>query len=313
MEETTHNLSEPAAPVIAPEIQKVSKKNDTKRKWLIIGGFLIVILIVLSYFMLQKPKQQQQPVAMIGDHPVYLEDLQKVASEQYLPTAIDEEALNTALDTLSERYILDQEAKRLSITVSDEEVRKKLSQGYTQGETIPESIKISMHYELLKDKITKEAVASRQAYTIDFYIASYDEEKEGGFSEEEKVLFAKQRAEGAQALPEIEGRLKVGESPVTIARSIYKKYPSLQPILSVNGYILRSTTDESILAEPKIYEEEPENQSLPLFHDISMMHQNEIKRVISADGSGGYVIQVKGVTEGATKTYEDWLKEKKNS
>lgn len=313
MEETTRPLSEPTAPVIPQATQRVQKKTATREKWLIIGGFLLIILFIVSYFMLQKPQQKQQPVAMIGDHPVYLEDLQKVAAEQYLPTAIDEEALNIALETLSERYILDQEAKKLNITVSDAEVREKLSQGYAQGETIPEAVKISMRYELLKDKITRQAVASRQAYTIDFYIASYAEEQEGDFSEEEKILFAKQREEGAQALPEIEGRLKVGESPVTIAKSIYNKYPSLQPILSVNGYILRSTPDETILTEPKIYEEEPENESLPLFRDISLMQQDEIKRVIANDGSGGYVIQVKGVTQGAAKTYEEWLNEKKNS
>ena len=313
MEENTHNLPETVSPVIPQEAPKEPKKIDAKGKWLIIGGVFLLIVVIISYFMLQKPKQQQQPVAMIGDHPVYLEDLQKVASEQYLPTAIDEAALKTSLDILAERYVLDQEAKKLHITVSDEEVREKLAQGGEQGEKIPESIKTSMRYELLRDKVTKQEIASRQAYTIDFYIASYAEEQEGGFSEEEKVLFAKQRAEGAQALPEIEGRLKVGESPVTIARSIYNKYPSLQPILSVNGYILRSTTDESILAEPKIYEEEPANASQPFFHDIYMMHQNEIKRVIASDGSGGYVIQVKGVTQGTAKTYEDWLNEKKNS
>ena len=279
-----------------------------KNKWFILAAILLII-IGGSYFIFQK--NTPQPIATVADTPVYKEDVQKTALEQYAADAIDKDAMKIAYDILVERIILEKEAAKLKITVPNQELENKLLQTYATLEDIPESIKTSVRYDLLKDKITEKLVETRRAHTIDFYIASFAEVQDESFTEEEKAHFTKQREEGGKALPEIEQRLKAGEAPLTIAWSIYYKYTSLQDILAINGYILKSATDMLQLIPPRLYTYNEKNLGQPLFDALYTMGPSDIKRVDDPEGAGGYVIQMKGITHANVRSYEDWLQGKK--
>jgi hypothetical protein len=293
------------------------RKNPVlKKKWLITIVLLLLIIPLLISVLSQKkriapPQPETTIIATIENQPVYLTDIQKVALEQYQPNAIDREVLRISYDIITERLILDKVAKDLNLNVSDQEVTEALNRKGTPKDEITSLLKKDTRYDLLKNKILKQEVESREAYSIGFYIASYDEQQGEDVSEVEKALFEQQREDGKKALVEIDRRLKEGEIPLTLAKDIYNKYPSLQPILALNGYILQTTTDESFMSVPKLYTYEKENVGQPFFDAIYTMKINQITAINEDDGSGGYVIMMIGVNHASIHNYTDWLAQKK--
>lgn len=314
MDEVTQNIE---TTITYPPLDQ--ENYGKKKKWMAFGG-VIVLLFIVSLFLpnqmtpsKSKPQQNtNQLIALIGDHPVYASEVKAVASEQYLPSAINQTALNSAFNTLAERYILDKEAIKLGLVVSNQEIIDYLkSEGYDTTQTIPKSIKESTKYAILTNKISVRILESREAYSFGFYTASYADEQQAGYTSDEKALIERQRAQSPQALSEVVQKLQTGEAPLVIAHEIYDKYPDLQPLFSLNGYVLQSVTDVSFLKQPKIYDELEKNINQPFFQDIFSMKVNQIKQVNVSDGSGGYVIQLKKINPGIAQSYDDWLKTQK--
>jgi hypothetical protein len=283
------------------------KKRSYKKHLILVGIFGISLLAILSVNFFKDPL-----IAKVQGQSIHLSDIRKVASEEYEPQTIDKGALKISYDILTERLILDHEAELLHLTVSDQELKDALARIYTSSEEIPDAIKINTKYDLLRKKILQEEVESREAYSIAVYLPSKQIEKGLNLSQKEKILLEKQRSDVAKALSEIEQRLKMGENPLAVATLISNKYPSLRPILSINGATLESA-NKNIALVPEIYEYEKENIGQPFFDLLYSMHPNETKIMIdNIDGSGGYVIQMKRVTHSEKKTYEEWLAFKKN-
>jgi len=310
-----------AAPVENSTVEETATSEESptkpvyKKKWIITIVLLLVIIPLLISALSQKkkgpPKPENTIIATIEGKPVFLTDIQKVALEQYQPNAIDREVLRISYDILTERLILDKVAKDLNLNITDEEIIEALNRKGIPRNEITQLIKKDTKYELLKNKVLKQEVESRQAYSIGFYIASYDEQQGSDVTDKERTLFEQQREDGKKALLEIQTRLQEGEIPLTLAKSIYRKYPSLQSVLAVNGYILQTTTDESLFNSPKIYTYEQENVGQPFFDAIYTMKLNQIIAVNEDDGSGGYVIQMVGINHSNVHNYDQWLSEKK--
>lgn len=306
--------AEAITPSIEPGVKNI--KPFFKKKWLITTVLLLAIIPLLTGVLsIKKVTVPKKPgttlIATIDNQPVYLTDIQKVALEQYQPDAVDEDALRISYDILTERLILDKAAKDLNIDVSAQEINEALSRSTQPGDKILPIQRTNTRYQLLKNKILRREVESREAYSIGFYIASYDEQQGDDVTDDERTLFEQQREDGAKALVEMDQRLKEGEIPLTLARDIYNKYPSLQSILAVNGYILKSTANETLMATPKLYDYEQENVGQPFFDAIYTMKLNEIKAVNEDNGSGGYVIYMKTINHANIRTYQDWLAQKK--
>ena len=305
-------------PILYTSPSQFDQNDSGKKKLGFAFGGVIILLFIISLFLPNqtpskaKPQQNNNPlVALIGDHPVYAAEVKAVASEQYLPTAINQTVLNGAFNTLAERYILDKEATKLGITVSDKEILDYLkSEGYDPAQGLPKSIQGSTKYAILINKISVRILESREAFSFGFYTSSYADEQQG-YTAEEKALIERQRAQSPQALSEIVQKLQTGEKPLTIAHEIYDKYPDLQPLFSLNGYVLQSTTDVSFLEKPKVYDDLEKNINQPFYQSIFSMSLNQIKQVNSPDGSGGYVIQLKKINSGISQSYGDWLNAQK--
>lgn len=257
----------------------------------------IILFVSIAYF---KNKNTKSPatldkitpaestdktIAKVGAKSIYIEDLEKIAKEQYQESAINKKVLQISLNIAIERGILDETAKELSIVIPDSS-----------------DTSVFNTYDFIKEQITSKLVESRLVQTVGFWIPD--------LTYPQMPQFAKQRVDGEKALNEIERRLKSGENPLTVARDIYNKYPSLQPILGVNGYLLSKEPTISLINKPRIYIIDKKNKGQSFFDALFNANAGDIQK-ISNPASGGRVFKVFSVQHSEYSTYEEWLEAKK--
>lgn len=303
-------LDEEGNPV---ENEQVKPKNSKKIIIIAAVGVLLILIGILLLIpsqnlpFVQKPTPTPKPdvlLATVGDKQIYKSAVELAAREQYAQSAITLDVLKTFFPIVIERAILDYEAEKQKIIVTNQEIKnkvKELNPSQTQTPSQLKSLSTTARYLLLKNKIITTQIKSVEAYTIGFWIPP--------FSYPQKPEFTTQRLEGATALNEIDSRLKKGEEPLVIARSIDTKYPVLHEILAINGYLLKSLTDEKKAKTPRVYIYDKKNVGQPFFDTVfSLKTPGEIKKVEGKDGSGGSVIKLVSINKGESFSYEDWIK-----
>ncbi len=295
-----------------PKQKMISKKTAA-----LLMGLFVVIALPLTVVVSQRqqtiqsgaanPLGPETVVAVINGQNVLEKDLEAVAAEQYDPESIDNAALKDALLTIEERKILDIEKTQRNITVSNEEIAIKESEGFDSQ---------SAYYEVLRDKVTLLVAKNWQVYTIGFWVPPTDER--GDLTAAEKKQVQQRLSDGLKALETAKDQLATSKNPLDIGRDLVKKYPSLAPVLGVNGYMLKDLTANADLADvqnPRTYTYETSNKGQALFDAIySLKNPGQIKKAISELSSGGNVIKlVKANSAAQYNTYEAWLAAKKST
>lgn len=282
------------APDITPEPEKHRFSLD--RKILILMGVILLAIVGIgAYFFLQKPPQEvsiQKPppepenvlLATVGERQIFRNDVREIALEQYLPSAITDEVIQSFLSTAVERAILDIEV-----------VNQKLP--------IPESASKVEYYNSVKQEIISRNVVSAEIYSLSFWIPPPDEYPQ-------KEEYNLQRNDLAEVMPSITQRLQSGEDAVEIAGTIYNSYPNLKELVSVNGIKYSGITDTEIVRKPRLVEGLRETSNEPFSQLLLSTPVGATVSRIWPDQSGGVVIKVLNKSTGTFVSYESWLDQK---
>jgi len=295
-----------------PKQKMISKKTAA-----LLMGLFVVIALPLTVVVSQRQQTTQSGaanplgpetvIAVVNGQNVLEKDLEAVAAEQYDSESIDNAALKDALLTIEERKILDLEKTQKNIVITNDEIAVKESEGFNAS---------SAFYEVLRDKVTLIEAKNWQVYSIGFWVPPTDER--GDLTAAEKKLVQQRLTDGLKALDIAKDQLATSKSPLDIARDLVKKYPSLAPVLGVNGYMLKDidANSESIdVQTPRTFTYETSNKGQALFDAIySLKNPGQIKKAISELNSGGNVVKlVKANSNAKYNTYEAWLSAKKST
>ncbi len=294
-------------------------RSLVNKKWpLAILLLLVVIPIWASLYPQQKVLiVENKPVADVGGKLVYLKDIQQTAREENSSATMTSEVLRTAFEALSEQILLDMEANNLQFTISDEDIKESLKPDVQSlDQPTPTEKELSAYekkiarYNLIKEKVTKASLESREAYSIGFDLIPYSDNKER-YTRDELNFFEMQKDSINKVLPMIRKRLIGGEIFLSLARSIYNNYPYLQKIMKVNEYFIRSTNSENLIRDPRLYIYDKTKVGNVFFDTIFSLEVNQAKLIFEQNTPSGYVIQVKTIHNEGIHTYEDWLDMKK--
>lgn len=288
------------------------------KKALTIGILLVILLsFPILLFTLRSNQDTRQradetavspdTLAVVGTDEIRDSDVKAIAGQSYDASTLNTTTLTKARDLLIERKILDKAAKDLGITVSNAEVSTEASSGATTDE------RVDAKYLLLKDKVSQAVTKNVKAYSIAFWVTSYDYPQ--------KPEYDLQRADANKALDEIVTGFTTGKKISDIAATIYKKYPRLQDIMGVNGYIYTNKSDptDTIFTQPKniiLKEKNADGTRLidaDNFKALSTIKTGEVKKVIRQDGSSGIVFDAVSVSSGTYTSYDDFLADKRKT
>lgn len=291
-----------------------SKRRPNLKKLIIAGVILLVVIVGIVIYAVFNSQNSAERIAQerhaapdplmakVGDVEIYENDVVIAAQEQYNADAVTPEVMNTFLNLLIERAILDIEAEKLGITVSENEIL------VASGNSTEEVVRKQHRYSILEEKIMAAQVESIQAYMIGFWVRPVNDPHQ-------MPIYAEQRRDGLLALTEAEARLRANEVPYDIAKSLYDKYPSLQPIWALNGYLMNSTEEEHLYTQPRIYTfDEDELAALKddeVYNAMRTMNVDDVKRVMRSFGSGGVVMKVVDKTNGEFSDYNEFMTARK--
>lgn len=273
---------------------------------------LIIIIFLLNLTGRLRFPEVDKTIAIVGNEKITLSQIKKIASEKYTKKAGTKEFQQVVLDTLIERAVLDQEAKRLQISVSENEIAKYIGdKAFKQpvaSSSSSSSLFTDFKYNLLKEKILSKSVESRKAFTISFWTPPNKWTLPPNISES---TVKEQRKQGELMLKEAQERLKKGGRVLSVALELSKKYPTVESLIAVNGYILEKTADQTVLNKPVLYIFDQKKAGQLFYDTLFALKQNEVRLLIKDDGSGGWVFQVVNINQGNHLSYADWLKNKK--
>lgn len=289
----------------------------TRKKLFILGSFIVVLIAIpLTVYITQKQQETRSSaaevpdttvVAVINGEQITKADVRKVAEEQNAPSAVDAQALKDALTVLEERKILDLTAEELGIEASSDRVNIFVeNEGFSEEDA---------RYEVLRDQIILAKVKSRETLSIEFW--NPPENSLDSLTAEEKENSNKELSHGIPALGRAEPRIRSGEHIIDIGQSLLTAYPSLAPVLGVNGYIL-SELDEAqkeIASLPQIYEFGDSSLDQTTLDALFAMGVGEVKTITNTSSNrGGTVFKIvsKGNDSGEL-SYEDWLDKQKRA
>lgn len=295
------------SPQQPPNVPPSNSSMLKKRLPLILVALVVLLGIGFgSFFLLNSRPQTNEEVAnkedkllaTVGKYEIRESTVLAQAQLEYSQDAIDDDVLKRYLESQIERRILDLEAEKLSLVVTDEEVAAEV------GNNDSQVARNAAYYELLKEKIMKSQIKSVQAFTIGYWVRPLNDPHQ-------LPIYAEQRSEGSQMLAEANSRLRQGEAPVEIGKLLYEKYTSLKPIIALNGYLLDKPNDEQLYLTPKLYsfdkEELASSNDPEVYNAMLDMDPNEVRRVNRSDGSGGVVIKLIEATPGEFEEYDNFL------
>lgn len=296
-------------------MQYVNNEYSLKKVAFFLLLLIALFAIPLTVYLVQRQQEirtratqvPEDTVVMVIDGQQYTKaDVRKIAEEQNDPSTVDSEALKVALGTLEERKILDKATSELGIQIDSAQVQKLTEDDYSDLEA---------RYEVLKNQVILAAVKSRQALSIEFWNPPAD--SLNSLSAAEKTAAANELRDGIPALAEAENRLKTGEEILDVGDSLIVKYPSLKPVLAINGNILDSLVDSEReeARRPRIYEFGDSNLDKETLDALFAMNVDEIRSITNTkDNRGGTVFRLasKGNDSGEP-SYESWLEKQKSS
>ncbi len=275
------------------------------KKFLILGALIILILFLAGFFLLKNIQPSTSTTAQfentllvtVGDQKIYKSDVIKAAGEEYAPSAITTDIQKKYLAILIERTILDQETKKLGITVTETEIAQAISNSSTKNTGLKAIIK----YQLLKKQLIQKQITSIQAYLIGYWIPP--------LNYQQVPLFAQQRTIGKTALQEGKILLQNGNTPLNVVKNLYQKYPLLEKIWSINGYFVNKLTDDSLAQTPRTLTLGQTDIDKSLF----ALKTGDITILDGPNGAGASLVQVVAVNTGEFTTYENWLENRKKA
>lgn len=272
-----------------------SRWSLKKSKRIVIAGitvliFLIAITIALVFLFRQggqatlpPPPPENLLLATVADQPIYRDDVVEIALEQILASGITNEVILQYLDITIERAILDYVAQQRQLQ-------------------IPETANKLEYYENLKETVVQGSVSEITAYDISWWIPPPPEY-------EQRPEFTIQRADTVLAVPQIVAGLQSGQTPNQIVQQIIIDYPSLAPIIGINGGLYNLTGDKSLFDQAKLHYYDTQNSQIPFFNELYSMNEGEIEGFIWDNGSGAAVIHLTNLIRGEGLDYEQWLAE----
>jgi hypothetical protein len=283
--------------------------------FLLLGVALLAIPITVYVAQRQQNTQSNASVvsdttviAMVNGQQITKFNVKKVAQEQYEKGAVDSQALNDSLKAIIERRLLDSESTSRGITINPSDIQVRMDdEGLTNTQA---------KYDLLREKVAQVVAKNWQVYVIGFWVPPSDQQ--ANMTADEKTTAAKQLTDGLKALDEAETLMSGDKSALEIAQSLIKKYPSLEPVLGVNGYFVaqaEKANELSQLENPRTYYYQSASVGQPLFDAIySLNTAGEVKKALSDKDSGGNVVKlINSNTNASFNTYEEWLANKKQS
>ena len=276
---------------------------------------LALIGIPLTVYIAQRQQEtrtgaqvvSEDSVVVIIDGQEYTKaDGRKIAEEYSDPSTVSAGGLSVALDILIERKILDKAEKDLSIQIDQASVNNFIQAGFSETDA---------RYETLREQVILKAVKSRRAESLRFW--NPPETTLNSLTSEEKTAAEAQLSDGIPALTEAESRMRQGEDIFTIGDSLLVKYPTLVPVLGVNGYIL-SGMDQFDRAEakiPPIYEFGDSNLDNDTLDKLFSLNAGEAGLITETDGNrGGSVFKLIeiGNPQGLV-SYDTWFSQQEVS
>lgn len=314
-----------------PEGKPGNKKNF--HIIVMIGLIILVIVIVgvsrylsvnnLSFNRTETNDMKGELLADVSGQKIYRGDVVKLAKEQYAGSNFDKKILENFFNLLVERKILDIEAPKLGIIVTDSEINTSINQmqqstinstssSQTANLKSSKSLENTIRYNLLKDKITAQVVKSIEVYTLGYWLIPIDQTPV--MTEAKKQEIAIVRIEGKKALEEGLVMIKNGSSFVDTAKALYSKYPSLQSRLAINDYYFNSfKNDENnyFLNTPKVYILNDYQKDKSLLSVLTNLKPGETTLYWPEDGSGGTIFKAISISDGSYDSYDLWLSAKK--
>lgn len=292
----------------------MSNEYSLKKVMVFVIFIVALVAIPLTVYLAQRQQESRSRASVVGEDAVVAvidgvqitkAQVRKVAEENYAPGAVDAQALKDALDILSERRILDKAAKELGIKVDQDKANNLLDQEFSTTDA---------HYEALRDQVRSKVVKGREAVSIAFW--NPPTKGSDSLTAEEKTAAAKQLTEGTAALAEAETRMKAGEDVFDIADSLLAKYPSLAPVLAVNGYVLDILDDSEreLASHPRMYEFGDSGLDPETLESLFALELDEITRITdTSTNRGGVVFKLISANDAGAVTYGQWLEGQKTS
>src|SRR5258708_495062 len=191
--------------------EAVQSTSSKKNLYIAIAAVIFVCLAGLAYYSknINNQLSNKPPdvlLASVGDHKIYLNEVKKETFNDYGRDATDKKSLQQGLDTLIEHSILDNQALKLNLSVSDTEVQQKIAESASPSAIMKtDSYKTTLRYRILKDKIISQILKTRTAYTIDFWIPPLN--YPDPLTPAEKTKYDTMRQIGKTALAEVQQRI----------------------------------------------------------------------------------------------------------
>lgn len=285
------------------------KPSSFTRRRVVIGVIILLICLLIplgSYYSARKQAPADILLVSVGENKIYKSTVQKVAEEQYVPSAISQDVLKKFLDVAIERSVLDLEAKKLNIIVSSAEINAYLTANHlsAKGSNIAK-------YVILKQKIIAIQTKNVSAYSIGFFFSSS--------TSSAKLTPQQKTADVENALNQAQAELAQAKSPFDVTKDLYNAYISVKPMVSLNGhtYFSNEIGNESFFVNPKIYtfnNADIQKLGYPEFYTtLSTMKSGDVKQVIAPEGYGGNVIKVMSTNNGGFTNYNDFLMQRKQA
>ncbi len=296
----------------------MDSENISRKKVAIVGlVFLAVIAVPISVYTVMQNQDTRTKaavddenivVAVINGKQITKAQVRLVAQEQNDPSAVDDQALKTALEVLAEREILDKTATSLGITPDQQRVNKYTLQEFTDKDA---------KYEALREQIILKEVKSREAMSVGFWNPPPGGGSAAALSTEEQAVAASELTIGTAALCDIESGIKAGDTVLEVGESILTDNQALENVLAVNGFILsKLTPDQKEIAKfPQIYEfgdSGLDNETRDALF-ATPINQSVITKDTEAN-RGGVVFKVTATgKDTGPVTYIEWLNQQKVS
>lgn len=278
-----------------------------RKKLFLFGSFIVVMLAIpiTVYLTGQRQDQRSQAsevpdttvVAVIDGAQITKGDVRLVAEESYEAVDVNDQVLEDALLIIEERKILDKAMSDYEIQIDQEWVDELIADGYSEDEA---------YYLVLKNQVTLKAVNSVSAYTIQFW--NTPESGLASLTEEERTLAVTQLRDGQAALNRAQALMARSDDMIEIGDTVLSEYPSLKPVLAVNGYILDGLAEsERILAKrPQVFEKG--NSGLdPTTYEVVFNLGDGLSRSVNTETNrGGIIFKPVTINETGADTYDQW-------